>query len=177
MHARSRPFRLRAAGGFSLVEVLIVLLVLMIAGALAVPMIGQTDDAQLRSAARLLAADLDFARVGSITHSDAPRVVVFDTASEEYHIATEADPGTPLTDPVTKQDYITRFGAGRAAVIGDVGIESHDLDGDDQLGFGIYGQLDQGDPATITLATDTRTVTVTVDPVSGEATIGNLTSR
>lgn len=163
--------------GFTLVEMVVVLLVLMIAAAMTVPSFGQSDDARLRSAARLLAADLDYARIDSITHGEDPRLVVFDTDEHQYHIAAQSDPDTPLTNTTTRQNYLTRFGDGRAAALDRVEIEDHDLDGDNELAFGIYGQLDQNDPATITLAAGQKKLTLTVDPINGEVAIGDLVAR
>jgi len=167
--------QLRCAA-FTLVEVMVVVLVLAIAGALAAPMLGQTADTQLVSAAKLLAGDLGYAKVQSITHGDQPRVIVFDSADNSYHIATRDAADTPVTNPTTKHDYVVRFGEGQAASLDDVTIDSYSLDGDDQLEFGIYGELDQGNAATITLAANGRQITVTVDPVNGEASIGDITS-
>ena len=66
------------------------------------------------------------------------------------------------------------FGLGRAAALGMVESQSVDLDGDDELGFGLYGQLDQTTAATITLAAGDATVTLTLDPATGEVTIGPI---
>ena len=43
---------------------------------------------------------------------------------------------------------------------------------DHELGFGLYGQLDQAAAATITLGCGGKTIVITVDATSEEATIG-----
>jgi hypothetical protein len=48
------------------------------------------------------------------------------------------------------------------------------LGGDNRLAFGANGELDQTEPAEITLTAGTHSVTLTLDPVMGEATVGPL---
>lgn len=160
--------------GFTITEVIVMVAVLSIASAMVVPAFRDQNTTQLRSAAKLLAADLDAAKVESLTHGDDPRLVVFDTTNHTYHIAAASDPATPITNPVGRQPYLVDFGVGRAAALGMVEIDRVDLDGDDELGFGLYGQLDQTAPATITLSARDATITLTIDPATGEATIGPI---
>ncbi|MEM7625280.1 MAG: prepilin-type N-terminal cleavage/methylation domain-containing protein [Planctomycetota bacterium] len=160
--------------GFTLVELTVVLLVLAIGSAMVVPLFNGNEVTQLRTAAQLLAADLDAAKAESLTHADDPRVVVFDLTNHIYQIAPSSTPATAITNVYDKKPYIVQFGKGRASALPDVTISSVDLNGDNQLGFGIYGQLDQAVPATITLAADGATVTLTIDPATGEATIGDI---
>lgn len=148
--------------------------VLSIISALAVPMFRGQDTTQLREAAKLLAADLDAAKFESMTHADDLRLVVFDTTNHTYHIAAASDPTTPITNPVDGQPYLVDFGEGRASALGIVQIQSVDLDGDDELGFGLYGQLDQATTATITLAANDAELTLTLDPATGESVIGQI---
>ena len=151
---------------------MIVVLIVAIAAGLAVPMLGQTDATRLRAAAQLLVADLEFAQIESIAHGDDLRVVVFDLVDNTYHIAAASDSTTPITNPIGNQPYETEFGRGRAAELGTVALQSYALDGDNELGFGIYGQLDQTTNATVTLASGTKTITITIDAISGETSIG-----
>ncbi|MEL7087309.1 MAG: prepilin-type N-terminal cleavage/methylation domain-containing protein, partial [Planctomycetota bacterium] len=127
--------------GFTMVELVIVLLVVAIGSAMAVPMFTGNTSAQLRGAAQLLAADLDAAKVESITHADDPRVVVFDLTNHTYQIAPSSSPAVAITNPFDRKPYVVDFGKGRASALPQVTLDSIDLDGDNQLGFGIYGQL------------------------------------
>lgn len=155
----------------SLVEMLIVVVIIGIAAGIAVPMLGDTNDTRLQAAARLLMADLEFARIQSITHGDDPCLVVFDQGNNSYSIANASDPSTPIINLIGNEPYTTQFGTGRAAAMTGVTIQGYSLDGDDRLGFGIYGELDQTTSATITLQAGTSTLTITVDPVSGETSL------
>jgi Tfp pilus assembly protein FimT len=152
-------------------ELLIVIALIGIATTLAIPMLSGTDGTRLRAAGNLLTADLGFAQLESISHADDPCVVTFDQAAGSYTVARSSDPATPITDPGTNLPFVTKFGVGRAAELTGVSIQGYSLDGDDQLGFGIYGQTDQTTPATITLQSGNATLTVQIDPTTGETSI------
>lgn len=164
-------------GGYTLIEVMILVVVIAIAGAMATARMGKTNVQRLVSAAQLLAADLGYAQIESITKGEDPRVVVFTAANGSphgYHIAAAATPDTPLLNPVGKVPYQIRFGEGRAAALSNVTISGQSVGGDGKLGFGLYGQLDQSTNATITLACEGKTLTLTVNAVSGEVSLGEV---
>ena len=162
------------ARAFTLVELIIVVAVLAIAAGLAVPMFSQTSAEKLRAAANVLAADLAFTKVESIAHGDDLRVIVFNSTDDQYHIAAASDDATPITNPITRQPYLVSYGSGSVSSLTDVTIDSYSLDGDDRLGFNIYGGTDQATDATITLECDGKTITVTVNPGTGETTISPI---
>ena len=153
---------------------LIVVLVLAICAAIAVPKVGEDASTKLTSAARQLAADLAFAQIESISHSDDLRVIVFNTAQGQYSIAAASDTATPITHPVTKNPYLVKFGGSGAYEMTGVTISNVSVGGDDELKFGQYGQLDQAVAATITLACNGRSIVITVNATTGEASIGNV---
>ena len=72
-------------GGFTLVELILVVLILSIAAVIAIPMFSSAADIQVRSAANRIAADLDYARGLAITRQKN-YAVVFDPANESYDI-------------------------------------------------------------------------------------------
>jgi len=165
---------------------MIVVMIIGIAAALALPMLTQDTSTKVIAAAQLLAADLAYAQIESIAHGDDPRVVVFDNTNHKYFITTEsaiaaavgaggtALTATPITNPVGNTNYVTTFGKTRALALTGVQIGAYALGGDNQLKFLIYGQTDMSANATITLTCSGKSITVTVDPVSGEASIGNV---
>jgi len=160
--------------GQTLVELMTVISVMAIVGAIVVPALSGTNGSKLRSAAAILAADLDAARSECIAHGEDTRLMVFDTTNNTYHLAAASDPATPLTDPVSGLPYRIDYGAGSAKQLNRVTIQSVSLGGDNELGFGLYGQLDQATDATITLESEGTTITLTLDAESGEVTIGDL---
>ena len=168
----------RLAGGFTLMEFLIVVVILGIIGALVLPMWRDSASTQLRSAAEILMADLAYAQMDSIAHTEDTRVVVFDTNNGRYWIAPGSTTNTPVTNPTDKNEYRVTFGEGRAGSLNQVGIDAVSVGGDTKLGFGGYGQLDQTTNASITLSAGTganqRKITITVDATTGEAAAGEI---
>eukprot|EP00752_Nemacystus_decipiens_P016719 g14957.t1 len=165
--------------GVSLLEMMIVVAVLGIIGALAVPMFSATDATRLTSAASVLAADLDAARAESISHSEDPRYIVFDNDDRTWHLAADSDTATPINRPDSGMPYSRTLGTSDLQQLLGVTVDSYDLDtssetNDNKLGFGIYGQTDQASDATITLASGDRRLTLTVNSTTGEVTIGQV---
>jgi prepilin-type N-terminal cleavage/methylation domain-containing protein len=173
-HHTDKPRTNNRPQGFTLVEMMTVVIVLAIVAALAVPMMGSTAINKLQGAASMLAADLAFAQVESVAHSDDPRLLVFDNPNDTYHIAVTSDPTTPITNPITNKPYLIDYDTAAAGSLTNVTITTYDLNGDDQLIFDLYGGLDQPTAATITLACDNLTVTISADPNTGETTIGAI---
>jgi Tfp pilus assembly protein FimT len=169
---KTRPPTARRA--VTLAELLVVVICLAVAAAIVMPTALDGPATQLRAAADLLVADLEYARSESMSNADDPRLLVFDASTNRYHIARRSDATVPLTDPVGAQGYVTNYGVGRAAPLPRVRIGSLQLAGDNRLAFGANGELDQTEPAQITLTAGTHFVTITVDPVIGEATVGPL---
>lgn len=161
-------------GAFTLIEMMITIVILAIVASLVVPLAGEDGVARLRAAARLLIADLEFAQVESMTHGDDPRIMVFDPILDSYMIAAATDPAVPITHHLTGEPYLVQYGVGRTSQLEGVTIESVALDGDNQVRFGVYGQLDQATPGTITLGSMGRTITITLDPDTGEASLGPI---
>ena len=173
-----RPMHIRmprAATGLTVVELMIVVAVIAIAGLLVVPMLGGTQVESLRGAVQLVIADLEVAQIESISHSDDPRCVVFFDDNTGYHVAAASDLDTPITDPISKGPYTVTFGQGRAASLKGVSIADVAADGDRILGFEPYGNLDQTTAASITLQAADSRVTITIDPITGQASSGPIT--
>jgi len=102
MWASSHP-----AAGFTLVEIIVVVLILAICAAVVIPNVVNTSDMQATSAARMIAADLQYAQSLAIASQD-PISVTFDVSAEQYFLH-KANESAPLDHPITKQDYVTDF--------------------------------------------------------------------
>ncbi len=148
--------------------------IIAIAAALAAPRLGDTAPNQLRAAASMLVADVGFAQVESMAHGDDLRLLVFDNAADTYHIAAASDTATPITNPINQLPYLVDYASAASNSLQGVTIDSYALDSDDELGFNIYGGLDQTTDATITLGCDGNSVTVTVDAETGECVVGAI---
>ncbi len=169
-----RSQRKHGVAGLTLVEVTIVMVVLVIAAALVAPSLGSTAPSQLRSAAAMLAADLDRARVASITQGHDPCVLVIDVDQGRYHLARASDPDTPIAHATDGTDHVVTFGRGRARTLAGVTFAGVDHAPDNHVAFGPFGQLAGDDDIVITLACADRAITITVDAETGDATISGL---
>jgi prepilin-type N-terminal cleavage/methylation domain-containing protein len=162
---------------FTLVELLIVLAMTGIIVGLVLPTLGDSRMLRLRAAARMLAADLEFAQSESIAHPDNLRLVKFDTSTtpHRYWVAASSAPDTPLADPSNQQPLLNVFGSGRASGTGGVMLQSVNVGGAGVLKFDAYGSPDQTTDATVQLSiqvgSGTQTLTVRAKAGSGEVSV------
>lgn len=154
--------------GFTLVEILVVVMILGIAAMIAVPLFSSAASVQIDSAANMIAADLEYARGMAISRQQN-YAVVFDVINECYQI--EDHTGSVISHPVKKGfNYIVDFkNDGR---LDQVDITDADFDSTLKVEFDYLGspwngagtQLNDGD---VTLQAGGITVTVNVEPVTG----------
>ena len=98
----------RARGlGFTLVEILVVVIILGIAGAIIVPNLGSRDDLKAAAAARVIMADLIYAQNLAIT-SQGNRYMAFNVPLQNYSVTDAA--GGVITHPVKQIPYTQKFG-------------------------------------------------------------------
>lgn len=159
---------------YTLIELAIVLLVLAIAAALTIPLFGNSNTTKLRAAANILAADIAYTQSESIAHGDDLRLLVINADHTGYRIATQSHPDTAITNPVNHEPYQVTFGQGDQRTLTGVTITATNLSSNNQLIFGALGQLDQTEPAVLTLSAGNSSLTVTVDPSTGQTTISNM---
>ena len=95
---------LRARLGFTVIEILIVIVILGIAALTAIPMLSSAGSIQVRSVANMISADLEYAKSLAITKGQKLSVV-FDPGSDSYRIEDQS--GTTISHPVKKGfDYV-----------------------------------------------------------------------
>jgi type II secretory pathway pseudopilin PulG len=154
-------------GGFSLIEILIVVGILMIAAVMVVPMMSSADSVQLRSAANMLAADLEYAKSIAITRGENFKVV-FEPFTEIYRI--EDTIGNVVSHPVKKGfDYVMDFtNEGR---LNRVRIDSVNFNATNEVEFDCLGSPNQG--GTVVLEANGEVITVNVEPVTGFISVTN----
>jgi prepilin-type N-terminal cleavage/methylation domain-containing protein len=158
--------------GFTLVELLIVIAIISIAALTAIPMMSSAASMQIRSAANLLTADLEYAKSMAISRAQNFSVI-FDAGADTYRI--EDQYGNVLSHPVKKGfNYVIDFqNDGR---LKKVDILSVDFDSTSKITFdylgspynGIHGPLNNG---VINLQAGSTTSTITVEPVTGYVSI------
>ncbi len=172
--------RMRHAG-YTMIEMIIVMVIMSIVAALAVPMFSGSIQTRLTGAAGVMMSDLAYAQIESITHEQRDaggvgtqlRLVKFDIPGNCYHIATVSDPNTPITN-YNGEPYLQTFGQGKLQSFADVRLQSVSAGGDDELVFGLFGDIDQVNDAVITLECQGVTLTVNIDATSGEASVGDF---
>jgi hypothetical protein len=143
------------------------LVVLAVIAVVVIPMTSSGAGMQLRSAANMIAADLEYAKSMAITKAQNFSVV-FDCLNESYQI--ENSDGVVIPHPVKKGfNYIVDL---RAAGLDRVDIMSADFDSTGTVQFDYLGSPHNasGNPiarGVVTLQAGTATITVTVEPVTG----------
>jgi prepilin-type N-terminal cleavage/methylation domain-containing protein len=97
-----RPALPRSAAGFSLIEVLVVLAIIAIMAAVALPNIaGYLRNYQIRAATEQVAAEIQTARAQAIKRNVNNGVVVVVLNATQYRIAYEDVPGQMVQRPLT----------------------------------------------------------------------------
>jgi prepilin-type N-terminal cleavage/methylation domain-containing protein len=168
----------RCRNGFTLVELIIVVVILSIAALIAVPMVSNTADIQVRSAANQIAAHLDYAKSMAITHQQS-HSVVFDVSNESYQVQDEG--GNLIDHPVNPGDFVVNLSN---TGLDKVDIADADFDGDitkaitfDYLGSPYHGEStapgDSLNFGQITLQDKPGNfkLYVNIEPVTGYVTI------
>jgi len=154
-----------SGGGFSLLEIIIVAVILCIAGAMIIPMMSSASSTQIRSASNMVAADLEYAKSMAITRGQNFSVV-FNAATESYQIQDQDSVIIP--HPVKKGfDYEINFSDDSR--LNRVGIDNVNFNSGNTVTFDYLGTPDNG--GDVTLEADGVTVTITVEPVTGFVTI------
>lgn len=162
------------AGGFTLIELVAVLVLVGIVSAVAVPAIGRLTRASGATAAQQLARDLSFARARAMA-TGTTSWVVFDVANNAYSTLAEnpASPGragaATITDPATGAAMVRRLGRNEWA---GLSLSSAAFTGDAEVGFDRLGRpvrstgVLHAAAGTVTMADGWQ---VTVQPRTGVA--------
>lgn len=150
--------------GFTLIEIVIVIVVISIAALLAIPMMSSAASLQIRSAANMLAADLEYAKSMAISRGQNYSVV-YDVNADSYKIVGP-DGVTTIDHPVKKGfPYVVDFQ--NESRLNRVDIVSADFGGTSPptVTFDCLGSPDSG--GSVVLQADSITKTITVEPVTG----------
>lgn len=157
------------SGGFTLIEILLVVVIIAIAAMIAVPMMGSASSVQIRSAANMIAADLEYAKSMAISRQKNYSVV-FNTANDYYEVH---DPNGIIGHPVKKGfDYKVDFNSDSR--LNKVVIDNADFDSSNTITFDYLGSPYSGsgtlnplNSGEISLRAGDFTMTVSVEPVTG----------
>jgi prepilin-type N-terminal cleavage/methylation domain-containing protein len=179
--------RRRCPSGFSLVELLIVITVMGIVAALAMPSVNPGTHERLQGAAQVIAGDLAYARGLAVANNSSYRFT-FDTKNNRYTLAHSGVnaafnvlPPSPFhssadspTQDIFDLNTLPSLGGGaQLCADGTAGSSPAPVT---TLEFGPLGQTTATDPTAIWLTagvgTVARYISVSVNPVTGLATVG-----
>jgi len=90
---------------FTLLELMVVMVIMAIMGAIIVPIIAGAGEMQALSAARIIATDLQYAQNVAIT-MQTPVTVQFDASADSYSLSNASG---LLKHPMTNKDYVVDF--------------------------------------------------------------------
>lgn len=147
------------AVGFTLIEILIVVVVGIILAGAVLPAAHTLDDQSVSADAKILAADLEFVQARAIATGQTHRIL-FDADADTYQV--ESPPGVVLDEPMTKRSWVRKLGGpseGTDVITADFGGAAAVL-------FDPAGEPDEG--GMIVLETGEFQATIRVQPVTGE---------
>ncbi len=179
-----------ARRAYTLIELLIVIGILGLAGALLIPSLVQGDTLSIQGAVRQIVADITFAQSDALAHQEMRRIYFYDDGSgyclyrvPQSEIALEFDPDTVdyVNDPLASggkfAPYIVRFADGGFDGISISGVT---LDGDerfmtfDALGGTVNTSSLPGTGGSITVKSANAAYTITVAGFTGKITVASV---
>lgn len=146
--------------GFTIIEIVIVVVIIAIAALVAVPMMSSAATLQIRSAANMIAADLEYARSMAISRGQNYSVE-FDVNTESYSIKDQG--GVVIKHPVNKSNYEINFK--NDSRLNRVDIMSVAFNMTSSVQFQCLGSPDNGGFVIIQAGGVTKTIAV--EPVTG----------
>jgi prepilin-type N-terminal cleavage/methylation domain-containing protein len=159
--------------GFTLIEILCVVVIIGMAAGIIIPQIASRDDLRCASAARELMGDLLYAQSRSIALGKM-HYVQFSTTTGNYQVLDAVGPNHAITNPLSQQTYIVTVGAGALA---NVSIKTASFDGNPTVAFDSMGipytwDATNGPIAlsagSVVFKAGTNQKTVSVSPYSGQ---------
>lgn len=150
---------------FTLLELMVVVVIMAITGAMIVPMIAGAGEMQALSAARIIATDIQYAQNVAIT-MQTPVTVQFNESADRYSLSNASG---PLKHPMTNKDYVVDFQT--RGDFDQLDLASVSFDGGDSLIFDELGSPNAGGSVTVlggsqTYRIDVTSVTGTVNVVT-----------
>lgn len=158
--------------GFTLIEILVVVMIMAIAAMVALPMVSSAGSMQIRSAANMIAADLEYAKSIAISKGQNYSML-FNKSTETYTLRDQN--GSTISHPVNiGHDYQINFAADSRldkVDILDVDFDQTNIVSFDYLGSPYNGTGAALNSGAVTLRAGNVLMTITVEPVTGYITI------
>lgn len=164
----SRRTESRSGRGFTLLEIMMVIVVIAIATLAILPTAGGDQPLSLQSASSMLASDIEFAQASSVADPSDPVVLVFGNKGDSYWLARASAPETPIDKPGaasgTKYEvHLEDLGlVGSSLTVEGVGL---------YIRFDAMGRLAQGSDILATLASPAGRIEVSIDAATGSVSL------
>jgi prepilin-type N-terminal cleavage/methylation domain-containing protein len=153
--------------GFTMIEIVIVMVIIALVAMMAIPMMTSASSMQIRSAADMISADLEYAKSMAISRQKIYSVV-FNKTNESYQIE---DANGVIDHPVKKGfKYVVNFSTDSR--VSEVDIADVDFDSTSEVKFDYLGSPYNGgrsplNSGVIRLQANERTAIINVEPVTG----------
>jgi prepilin-type N-terminal cleavage/methylation domain-containing protein len=176
----------RRARAYTLIELLIVVAILGLAGSLLIPYMGNRNSLEVQAAVRMVIGDISFAQSDALAHQEFRRVHFYDdgrgyciTRVAETEIGTAFDPDTAdyIIDPFSgaMEPFIMDFAVDERFV--DITMPAVDLDGGgrdvyfDPLGGTVMAGSAPGVGGFVQIASSDFTFQLNILPFTGKMTV------
>jgi len=157
-----------AAKAFTIIELIVVMVIISIAAFIAIPTLSSAGDSQIRSAANMIAADIEYAKNMAISRQQKYSVV-FNSSTNSYKVCDKD--GIVISHPIkTSSDFEVIIS--EESRLSQVSITSALFDTTDTLSFdylgspynGLSNSLNDGE---IVLEAGGYSINIIVQPVTG----------
>lgn len=179
-----RPvIRGRRRMGFTLIEVLVVVAIIALVGAIVVPQMMTAGQLGVQAAARMVISDILYAQNEAVVRQ-SPRKIMFDMANNRYQLARTDSDGNDVvlnanwrvgSGSGSGQQFVTDFS--RDSRFQGVQIENASFGGSDNatLTFDELGAPSSGGSVDLVFRNDVR-YRVTITPFTGRVTVARVTA-
>ncbi len=153
------------ANGFTMTELIVVIILLGVASAVAIPQFSSNSQQYAQAAARVISQDIQYAQ-DLATTSQSPVTLALDSEGSGYSLKNSV--GTILTHPITHKPYTVSFQD-------DAGISSltinHSFGTPGAIVFDAFGSPNASGTFTISHASLPSNVVVTLHEATGSVTV------
>ena len=166
--------------GFTLVEILVVVVIVGALSAVIVPQITSREDQRAASAARVVMSDLLYVQNRAIAQQKV-HYVQFDVANKTYKVLDAFSTPNVIKNPVDGSTYQVKFGTASTNGLQQMELQSASFDGQTVLAFDVMGIPQSVNAFTgammpltsgsVVVKSGSYTMTVSVSPYSGELTV------